>query len=99
MKDTIDMWAQAHTIIGVHGAGLSNMLFTKRSINNDNVVTLIEITPLEPAFRDYFHLASSLNIALWAMVLGDKGMMNSYLAHQIKVELGKLRNIINAVIK
>jgi len=99
MKDTIDTWAQAHTIIGVHGAGLSNMLFTKRSINNENVVTLIEITPLEPAFRDYFHLASSLNIVLWAMVLGEEGMMNSYLAHKIKVELGKLRNILNAVIK
>ena len=34
--------------------------------DDDNVVTLIEITPLEPAFRDYFHLASSLNIKLFS---------------------------------
>ena len=102
MKETIQMWKNAHTIVGVHGAGLSNMIFTKSSIHHsnnknnyyeyddDNVVTLIEITPLEPAFRDYFHLASSLNIKLWAIAMAKEGMRNSYLAHQIKLNVGVL---------
>ena len=111
MKETIQMWKNAHTIVGVHGAGLSNMIFTKSSIHHsnnknnyyeyddDNVVTLIEITPLEPAFRDYFHLASSLNIKLWAIAMAKEGMRNSYLAHQIKLNIGVLRNILKVVVK
>ena len=62
-------------------------------------MTLIEITPLEPAFRDYFHLASSLNIKLWAIAMAKEGMRNSYLAHQIKLNVGVLRNILKVVVK
>ena len=102
MVDTIRMWRQAHTIVGVHGAGLSNMIFTRSAtwIKGDvlSKVNLIEITPREPAFRDYFHLAASLNIKLWAVTMGEEGLMNSYLARFLKVRVGVLRNILKSVL-
>ena len=62
-------------------------------------VNLIEITPPEPAFRDYFHLAASLNIKLWVVTMGEEGLLNSYLAREIKVRVGVLRSILKAVLK
>ena len=103
MIETIRTWRKAHTIVGVHGAGLSNMVFT-RSVSSMNSVmaskvNLIEITPPEPAFRDYFHLAASLNIKLWVVTMGEEGLLNSYLAREIKVRVGVLRSILKAVLK
>ena len=84
MIETIRTWRKAHTIVGVHGAGLSNMIFTRSASSMNSVmasrVNLIEITPPEPAFRDYFHLAASLNMKLWVATIGEEGLMNSYLA-------------------
>jgi hypothetical protein len=88
MRDTVNLWRTAAIICGVHGAGLSNLLFVPPGN------TLIEITPQEAAFRDYFHLAMSLDIELWTVPIQKRGIYNGHGASTIHAPISLLQKVV-----
>ena len=59
IAQSIELFRQARVVVGVHGAGLANILFCAPG------ATLIEVPMLEPTYRDYMHAAAALDIRYW----------------------------------
>ena len=93
MVETIRTFADSHVVCGVHGAGLSNLIFVREGAK------AIEITPQEAAFRDYFHLAASLGIELWTVPIAAKGMQHGYEAGEVKVTKGLLKAVVRHAVQ
>ena len=66
LRKTIDIFSGAAVVVGVHGAGLTNMLFMPPGSR------VLELALPEPCFRDYMHLAAAMNHVYAAMVLPPK---------------------------
>jgi capsular polysaccharide biosynthesis protein len=67
-EQTVAKFAAAKVIIGVHGAGLSNMLFSPVDC------AVVELAMATPRHRDYMHLSQALDLNYW---VGDVFVGNS----------------------
>ena len=63
LKNTVRLFSTAFAIVGIHGAGLTNMLFMPFQSR------VLELALPEPCFRDYMHLAAVMDHTYAAMVL------------------------------
>ena len=63
MKATIDIFQSAKLVVGVHGAGLANIVFCHRD------AAVLELALPEPEFREYEVLAQHLSLSYAAFYL------------------------------
>jgi tetratricopeptide (TPR) repeat protein len=61
MADTVAMFAKAAIVVGVHGAGLSNVAFCKPG------AALLEVSMPSPHLRMYMHVAAALDLRYWVL--------------------------------
>jgi hypothetical protein len=93
-KDQLNLFFHAKNIIGVHGAGLSNIIFS----NNANIIEIIG----DPGhnYTEYYRIAESLNLR-YCFILSDYSYDNyiydnlhsHYKEHDIFVNISRLENI------
>ena len=57
MTETIEAFASAALVVGVHGAGLANIIFCHPGTN------VLELTLPEPEFREYEAIAANLGLS------------------------------------
>ena len=67
LRQTIELFSTTTVIVGVHGAGLTNMLFMPHQS------AVLELALPEPCFRDYLHLSAAMDHVYAAMVLPPRG--------------------------
>ena len=58
-RETISLFRRARAVIGTHGAGLANIVYSAPA------TAVLEIALATPRHRDYMHLAMSLGHAYW----------------------------------
>ena len=84
--ETIKLFNKAKIIIGPHGAGLTNMLFSKKGTK------IIEIMPYSDPNECYHHLTNMLEHNYNCIVLEDSGKMNG---KQMNIKMEYLDKILN----
>jgi hypothetical protein len=69
-ETALKLFSKAKIVIGAHGAGLTNMLFTPENCN------IVEIMPYSDPNECYFHMASVLDLNYNCIVVEDSGKEN-----------------------
>jgi len=97
-SDQIKLFFNANTIIGAHGAGLSNIMFCSKS-------NILEIFGKPPSsYSEYFRIANMLNLNYGYMFSDylydnyEKSPGINYKEHDLLVDIGVLQSIINKYI-
>eukprot|EP00937_MAST-01D_sp_MAST-1D-sp2_P005320 g5320.t1 len=61
LRGTVDLFGRAAAIVGVHGAGLVNMVFARSG------TPVVEIVSLHPSHRMFMHMAYALGLPYWVV--------------------------------
>jgi hypothetical protein len=88
IREQIEYFSRATTIIGIHGAGLTNMIFSYR--NNPKI---LEITASDFIPTHYYWLANSFEFSYKLYLGGKLQLVNS--KNNFEVDILRLGNIIS----
>lgn len=80
LAETIALFGEARAVIGVHGAGLANMLFAPPGTK------VFEIALRTPRHRDYMHAAAALGHEYWIVQV----CLNA-LESQVELDIGAMQ--------
>jgi hypothetical protein len=86
-RDQVALFYQAEVVIGVHGAGLTNILFGEH-------LTLVEFHPQDLVRSHYFMICKALNFP-YHYLIGDTANARQ----DFKVDISGLREILNEVVR
>jgi len=64
LRSSMALFRRARAIVGVHGAGLTNMIFAAPG------TAVVEMVSLHPSHRMFMHLAAALDLPYWVVAAG-----------------------------
>ena len=82
------IFSRASVVIGVHGAGLTNILFAKKG------TPVIEISLYTARHRDYMHLSAALLHPYYAVMVNDSRSVSMF-DELVSVDIAELMSSIN----
>jgi capsular polysaccharide biosynthesis protein len=88
-QTALNLFSKAKIVIGAHGAGLTNMLFTPDTCN------IIEVMPYSDPNECYFHMASVLDLNYNCIVVEDSGKENG---KKMNLKIEHLDKILKTII-
>ena len=88
LNRTIELFSRATLVIGIHGAGLTNMIFMPPGS------MVLELALPEPCFRDYLHLAAALGHDYHYVILP----MNVY-ANAVVVDVNEVKTAVMTILR
>eukprot|EP00941_MAST-03F_sp_MAST-3F-sp1_P005660 g5660.t1 len=90
-KDTVELFREASIIIGIHGAGLSNMIFTPPGAH------VLEVS-LPQFHAHYFaNMAAALDHVYWQVPLGDKYRF-AYAGYDVDVNKKQFLQVVRQIL-
>jgi Glycosyltransferase 61 len=66
------LWSHARTVVGMHGAALSNLIFA-----NSGYTRVVEFPTPSTAYQFYSYLAASLDMPYWAVFEASTGFFSN----------------------
>lgn len=89
VEEQVELFHDARVVVGAHGAGLSNVIFS------DHGIDVVELFPIATVYPHYYYLCKSLGHR-YRYLLGNEGYINDNFNVDVDALESNLKTILNA---